>query len=608
MKKTPVDILFSIFVGSRYLKLQNINDQAKYLILNFVFMVAMFPLTFFGYAVIYIDPTRAIIDFSLAFLLLVSIVLLRTKLPLKVVPFIIVPLFGAYTLFLLRQGALYLWTAVWIFTFPLIAIILCQMFAGVIQSLIVFAGAVVIMYVPGIGTYILKDIRIRVIIAYLLIMSLAVIYERISMIKDKKEKALNAELASEKDVIQTMQNNIQQGIFLMNTELSILPGYSKPLLSILSYYDSNLDGKNFLDLLQASLDVKQLQIMKGYFSMMFSKSKSAKVLETVNPISEFEYRVDDRTKTLATKFTLIERTGDEPVIIGIIQDISKEKEFEKEMQAQKKAQELEMKNMFDVLQVDPLVFNDFIEDTDANFNYINTILKDRSLTEKQVLTKFFQNVHAIKSNALILGLETFGKKLHALEDDIKVISGYDKIQVGDVLGLAIKLESILKEKDEYIKITKKIESFKTSNQIDTVLIHSLTKAVEKVAEETQKKVELKAGTVDIGILESKLRKPIKDILFQCVRNSIYHGVEPLEERIRKHKKPVSLLVFSIKNVDGKAEVTFSDDGCGLDWEKIKKRYIAMNPQAKEINKKVLRGAIFSPEFSTSEETTTPDAA
>jgi len=421
MKKTPVEIIFSIFIGKRYSKLEKINDQAKYLILNFVFIVALVPLTYLGYTLIYADRTRSLIDFSMAALLLTSIVLLRTKLPLKAVPFIIVPLFGAYTLFLLRQGTTYFWTAAWIFAFPLIAIILCQMTAGLIQSLLVLAGAIVIMYIPGImppGVYMNKDVRIRFVIVYSLIMSLAVIYEIISMIKDRKEEALNAELAREKDVIQTMQNNIPQGIFLMNTELSILPGYSKPLLSILSYYDSNLDGKNFLDLLQASLDVKQLQTMKGYFSMMFSKSKSAKVLETANPIAEFEYRVDDRVKTLTTKFTLIERTGDEPVIIGIIQDISKEKEFEKEMQSQREAQEMEMKNMFDVLQVDPLVFNDFIEDTDANFNYINSILKDRSLTEKQVLTKFFQNVHAIKSNALILGLETFGKQLHALEDDI----------------------------------------------------------------------------------------------------------------------------------------------------------------------------------------------
>jgi two-component system chemotaxis sensor kinase CheA len=604
MKKNPAGIIFSIFIGNRYSKLEKINDQAKYLILNFVFIVALIPLTFLGYVLIYVDRTRSIVDFSLAFLLLTSIVLLRTKLPFKAVPFILVPLFGAYTLYLLRQGTLEFWTAAWIFIFPLVAIILCHMIAGLIQSLLVLAGAIVIMYVPGMGAYMIKDIRVRFIIVYSLILSLAVIYELISMIKDKKEKALNAELAKERDVIQTMQNNIPQGIFLMDSELKILPGYSKPLLAIFSSYDSNLDGKNFLDLLQTSLDVKQLQTMKGYFSMIFEKSKNAKVLETANPISEFEYRVDDGTKTLSTNFQLIERSEDLPVIIGIIQDISKEKEFEMEMQARREVQEMEMKNMFDVLQVDPLVFNDFIEDTDTNFNYINTILKDRSLTEKQVLTKFFQTVHAIKSNALILGLETFGKKLHALEDDIKAISAYDKIQVDDVLGLAIKLESILKEKDEYIKITKKIEAFKTSNQIDTVLFQSLSKAVQKVAEETKKKVELKVGQVDISILETKLRKPIKDILFQCVRNSIYHGIEPLDERIQKNKKPVSLLVFSIQNVDGKAEVIFSDDGRGLDWEKIKKRYIELNPEAKDTSKKALLVAIFSPEFSTSEEITT----
>jgi len=603
MKKNPAGIIFSIFIGNRYSKLEKINDQAKYLILNFVFIVALIPLTFLGYVLIYVDRTRSIVDFSLAFLLLTSIVLLRTKLPLKAVPFIIVPLFGVYTLYLLRQGTLEFWTAAWIFTFPLIAIILCQMTAGLIQSLLVLAGAIAIMYVPGIGEYMLKDIRIRFIIVYSLILSLTVIYELISIMKDKKEEALNAQLANERDVIQTMQNNIQQGIFLMDSELKILPGYSKPLLAILSYYDSNLDGKNFLDLLQASLDVKQLQTMKGYFSMIFSKSKSAKVLETANPISEFEYRVDDRVKTITTNFHLIERSEGVPVIIGIIQDISKEKEFESEMQAQREVQEMEMKNIFDVLQVDPLVFNDFIEDTDANFNYINTILKDRSLTEKQVLTKFFQTVHAIKSDALILGLETFGKKLHTLEDDVKAVSAYDKIQIDDVLDLAVKLEGILKEKDEYIKITKKIESFKISNQIDTVLFQSLSKAVQKVAEETKKKVELKVGQVDISILESKLRKPIKDILFQCVRNSIYHGIEPLDERIKKNKKPASLLVFSIQNVNGKAEVTFSDDGRGLDWEKIRKRYIELNPEAKDTSKKALLVAIFSPEFSTSGETT-----
>jgi len=315
-----------------------------------------------------------------------------------------------------------------------------------------------------------------------------------------------------------MKNNISQGIFMMDADLKILPQYSKPLTTILSYYDSELEGKNFVDILRSSLDIKQLKTLKGYFEMVFSKSKSAKVLAAANPISEFNYRVDDRVKTLTTSFNLVEQTGANPVVVGIIEDISKEKEFENELKAQKDAQELETKNLFDILQIDPLVFQDFIDDTDANFRFINSILKDRSLTVNQVLNKFFQNVHAMKANALILGLETFGMKLHNLETDIQTVSGFGKIGIEDVLGLSIKLESIMQEKDGYIKIIKRIEAFKSSRQVDSVLVHSLAQAVEKISVETQKKVELKAGQVDIQILETKLRKPIKDILFQCIRN------------------------------------------------------------------------------------------
>jgi len=414
----------------------------------------------------------------------------------------------------------------------------------------------------------------------------------------------HVELAHERDVIQTMKDNIHQGIFLMDSELKILPQYSKPLINIFSYYDSELAGKNFLDILVASLEARQLQTMKGYFEMIFSKSKSAKILESVNPISEFEYKIDDRTKILSTRFHLIERTDSDSLIIGIVQDITREKEFEKELESQKEAQEQEMKNMFDVIQIDPVVFEDFIEDTEANFDYVNSILKDRSLTEKQVVTKIFQNVHAIKSNALILGLETLGKRLHTLEDKIKNVMAAEKVSVEDILKLAIDLEAIMQEKDTYITITQKIHAYKTSHQLDSVLVHTMLKAVEKIAIETEKKVELKAEYLEISIIESKLRKPIKDILFQCVRNSIYHGIEPTEERIKKGKNPYGLLTFSIKNVDGSAEIIFADDGRGLDWDKIKAKYLELYPNAQDVSKKVLLSSIFLPEFSTSEETTT----
>jgi len=599
------EILLSVFLGKRYTELVNVKDQVRYMTMNWIFMVAILPLSILGFTMLSQDVSRSIIDFGIAFLCLVALIMIRSKIPLKFIPVFPVTVFGMYCCYLLYLGDLNFWAAVWLFSFPPIVIFLCQMTVGVIESVIVLIFTVLLFYTPLSDIMPLAapegDVKIRIVGVYFLIAALSVIYEWIGIRKDRKEAELMKELAHEKDMIQTMKDNINQGIFLMDRNLNILPQYSRTLISILSYYDSELTGKNFLDILNNSLDSRQLTVMKGYYKMVFEKEKSAKVLEAANPISDFEYKVDDDKKYLATRFQLIEREGIDPVVIGIIQDVSREKEIELELQAQKNLQEMEMKNMFDVLKVDPLVFQNFIEDTDSNFNSINTLLKDRKLTEKEVVTKIFQYVHAIKSNAVILDLESLANKLHTLEDDVKAASNKEKVLTNDVLSLAIKIETFMQEMDSYVAITKKINAYKTNNQMDAIFVNSLTKAVDRLAAEVQKKIKLSAGQIDLNIMESKLRKPIKDILFQCVRNAVYHGIETVDERIKKGKSPQGLLSFSIKNADGKAEIVFSDDGKGLDWNKIKAKYLEKNPGAK-VDKKILLGTIFTPEFSTADET------
>ena len=603
-RKKPVEILRNILIGKRYYRLTQIDEQLRYVAMNSIFVLATFPLVILGYTMIAFDFTRAIFNFFMAFICLSSVILLRTNVSLNKVPLIPVSMFGLYCIFLVHQGDYNLWGAIWFLAFPMISILLCGSVIGITQSVIVLLSSFILLNVPFSPVDVPTTVQSRFIFAFLLLFGLTIIFERIRILKGKKEAALSTELAQEKELIEAMKDNIHQGIFLMDSNLKILPQYSKPLITILSYYDSELAGHSLLDILAASLDTSQLQVMKGYFSMVFEKKLIKEVLEEANPISEFEYKIDGRTKFLSTRFHLIEQEGAQPVIVGVVQDITREKEFENELKTQRDAQQEELKNMFDVIQIDPLVFQDFIEDTESNFNYINTILKDRSLTEKQVVTKFFQNVHAMKSNAFALKLESFGKKLHVLEDSIKAVMKVDKINVEDILGLAIELETLMKEKDAYEKTRAKIDSYRTSNQADSVLTYNLRRAAENAAAETGKKVELKVGQMNMEILESNLRKPIKDILFQCVRNSIYHGIETEEERVRKNKKPQGLLTINIKNNDGKAEITFSDDGQGLNWQKIKAAYLKNNPKAKTITKKMLLSSIFSPEFSTADETST----
>ena len=153
MKKGKVkSLLLSIFLGKRYFEINNVKEQVRYMTMNWIFMVATFPLIILGITLINVDITRTIIDFTIAFLCFTALIMIRSKIPLKYVPIFPVTVFGAYCCYLLYLGDLNFWAAIWIFAFPPIVIFLCQMTVGVIESIIVLIVIVVLMYSPfGMG-------------------------------------------------------------------------------------------------------------------------------------------------------------------------------------------------------------------------------------------------------------------------------------------------------------------------------------------------------------------------------------------------------------------------------------------------------------------------
>ncbi|MCL2374566.1 MAG: hypothetical protein FWC65_04925, partial [Treponema sp.] len=386
VNKNPLGIFRPIFVGKRYEALAN-DQQISYITVTGFFVLLIIPLVLIGSTYIGVFPYRLIVKSAMVLCCIASVVLVRnTNIPHKLLPIIPVTFCGIYWLYLLYMGELDLWVSIWVLAFPAAAILLCGVAVGLVLSVIVLAAVLLFMFTPLAPISPSSEIIMRYVLFYLFIMGLVIVNQAIRTFSERKLKLLNSALAAERDIIKTMEDNIPQGIFRMNKDLKILPLYSQRLVSILSYYDSELEGKSFLDILSASLTPGQLQTLQRYFDMIFLKARSAKTLEAANALAEFEYKIGDRTKTLSARFELVEQPDKEPVIIAIIQDISREKEFEQELLAQKEAQEQEMKNMFEVLQIDPIVFRDFVESTEASFHYINSILKDRTLTEREVVT------------------------------------------------------------------------------------------------------------------------------------------------------------------------------------------------------------------------------
>jgi len=411
---------------------------------------------------------------------------------------------------------------------------------------------------------------------------------------------------AERDEITVMKDSLKIGLFFMDKNFIIQSHYSRYLKEMLS--EEELFGKNFISLLSASFNGKELGNIQDYFEMIFKRELDQSVLDEINPLGEFCYvntRLGSR-KVFQCGFTVIEQARGEDFILVTMYDVTAETELQRRLAEEEGRRQKEMKSVFELIQVEPQVLDDFLEDAEYEFERINKVLKDDALPTHAALVEIYQSVHAIKANAVILGLNTFGDKVHDLESEIKKLREQEKTPFSDMLNLTMNIEKLLQEKDVFKKTIKKINSFKSfkggQNQGQYVLIESLTKTVNKISLDMGKKIKFIVDGIDDEALEKGQRRIIKETLMQLVRNSAAHGIELPQDRAAQGKKKTGIIRLSIKIKDDNIHVKLADDGRGLDYAKIAKKALRLNLiKLKDANdKKALLKVIFSPGFSTAE--------
>ncbi|WP_249278523.1 chemotaxis protein CheW, partial [Bordetella genomosp. 2] len=105
-------------------------------------------------------------------------------------------------------------------------------------------------------------------------------------------------------------------------------------------------------------------------------------------------------------------------------------------------------------------------------------------------------------------------------------------------------------------------------------------------------------------LDKSLIERIIDPLTHLVRNSLDHGIETPEKRIAAGKDPVGQLILSAEHNGGNIVIEISDDGAGLNREKILKKAQAQGLSVSENTPDdELWQLIFAPGFSTAEQVT-----
>ncbi|GJL38105.1 chemotaxis protein CheA [Enterobacter hormaechei] len=127
--------------------------------------------------------------------------------------------------------------------------------------------------------------------------------------------------------------------------------------------------------------------------------------------------------------------------------------------------------------------------------------------------------------------------------------------------------------------------------------------VRDLASKLDKQVELTLQGSSTE-LDKSLIERIIDPLTHLVRNSLDHGIEVPEKRVAAGKSPIGNLTLSAEHQGGNICIEVTDDGAGLNRERILAKAISQGmPVHENMSDEEVGMLIFAPGFSTAEQVT-----
>ncbi len=456
--------------------------------------------------------------------------------------------------------------------------------------------------------------------------------------------------------IQVMLHTIPQGILTLQAGGVVHPEYSDHLTSIVE--TSDITGRTVSEVLLGHTDLGadalaqattaidacigedamnfdfNAHLLPGEVSARFANGK-AKVLDlTWSPITSADGSIER--------------------LMLCVRDVTELRELARAAQAQK--QELAM--IGEVLAVQQEKFHDFV-DGSASFVLHNQRLLDGVATDAAAraaaVAELFRNMHTIKGNARTYGLLQLADMAHAAEQRYDALR--QDLSGWDGAALDAELQAVRASLDSYAHIndTKlgrkgpgrrgSVEKYLMvpRERIDELLqaansglhmssdLHAARATLEQVqhalqmlgthtlhdllatvvaslpdlAQELGKQAP-KVVIADGGIV---LRTQVTDVLrnsfMHLLRNALDHGIEAPQDRAAQGKAQQGRIEIALRQADGRITLRLSDDGRGLDLDRIRAKAVASGLVQEDSALAPAETAqlIFAPGFSTASEVT-----
>ena len=391
--------------------------------------------------------------------------------------------------------------------------------------------------------------------------------ERLTVRLEEAHAKLGSTLAS----VRSIHDNVPYGLLMVDAQHRVLAGYSKACDDFLTEQGPTIEGRKLETLL--GLDPR----MSGHFGSLLDQVFMDILPEelSLDQIPD-RIRVKDRWVNVSAS-VIRDNGGDVSAVLFTLLDITDLIDAEQNQER--------LHGIVKVL-MHKEAFTAFIRDFDAELEAMLGDLNDQARIRRAL--------HTAKSGFALFSLMGISRQIHRIEDAVAVDASHLEELHRRVRALLAENEDLwairLDQKDEELVISRSSLEAMSRIVAESESLEEARRAVAETIVRLQEKpfsalagplresfdshvqrrhkqacLEIRGGDV---LVPAEYRE-VLGVLPHLLRNAVDHGIEPPDSR--GDKCPRAHVGVEVERSGGQFRVVVSDDGCGVDGEKLKRK-------------------------------------
>ena len=377
---------------------------------------------------------------------------------------------------------------------------------------------------------------------------------------------------------------VHEGLLLVDPDHRIAAEHSDSVAAI--FTGAQIGDRRFEELLADGLDAERCSLAADYLDTLFDPRVIESLVVKVNPLLRVTMELGGRRKELEFRFARGGEGGRIQHVLVRIEDVSRREELARELEVQRQRADQRLALALALAQAEAGEAASFLSALDGALRALAGSA-ERGLDDGAVV-EHARSIHRLKGEAAVLALQPFELALHRLEDGLggagraasaaavlEAAAAVDALR-GDAMELVDRFASLAALRSGAARPAATLAPapplLGAGDDPWAGMLPELERLASRVASDLGKRARLLATADEPGVLRA-WRPLLRNVLVQLVRNAVAHGIEPLDERLRRGKPSEGVVQLALRHHadSGWLELIVQDDGRGLDPERVRQR-------------------------------------